>query len=580
MIDRSHGTGPLPNQTPCNEEGSLSSDLNSPAAPAQPAPSRWGAFSSVAFTIIWTASVMSNVGTAMFDTASGWLITSLDANPMTVSLVQVAVSFPLFLFTLPAGALADVIDSRRLLIAVELAILSVSVIFAGLVSLHLATPALLLATTFLLGVGGALTSPAWGSTTPLLVPKEDLDSATALNGVGFNIGRAAGPALGGLIIAAAGIAVPFWIFAASNAVIIAALIWWRKPRTAAESLPAERLVSAVRAGVRHAVNNEWLRATLMRVLAFFPFASAFMALLPLLARDQVSGGPQTYGILLGAIGVGAVGGSMALRWLKDELGPDRLVAAGSVGAAFALVLFGLAREPITAICACLVGGASWTLVLTKLYVSALTALPEWARGRGLAVFLTFIFGATTVGSAVWGKLSAMEGLPIAYFAAAACLLLAVPLTWRWKLQTGVGVDLSPATHWRAPAIPHNVENDRGPVLAVVEYRVDAANRQEFLGAVDELGHARRRDGAYAWGVYEDVADEGRFLETFTVESWLEFMHLRERVSNADETLINRVRHLLAAAPRITLSVSPKRPHRTWRTQSLGSAGGQVGKPQD
>ena len=369
------------------------------------------------------------------------------------------------------------------------------------------------------------------------MPKEELDSATALNGVGFNVGRAAGPALGGLVIAALGIAVPFWIFAASNAVIIAALIWWRKPQKAAESLPAERLVSAVRAGVRHAVNNQYLRATLMRVLAFFPFASAYLALLPLLARHQISGGPQTYGILLGAIGVGAVGGSLALRWLKDELGPDRLVAAGSVGAAFALVLFGLAHEPIMAICACLLGGASWTVVLTKLYVSAQVALPDWARGRGLAVFLTFIFGATTVGSAVWGKLSAMEGLPIAYFVAAAGVVLGIPLTWRWKLQTGVGIDFSPAAHWRAPTVARKVENNQGPVLAVVEYRVDAANRAEFLGAVDELGHARRRDGAYAWGVYEDVADVGRFVETFTIDSWLELMHQRERVTNADEMLI-------------------------------------------
>ena len=423
-----------------------------------------------------------------------------------------------------------------------------------------------------LGVAAALTSPAWGAATPLLVPRQDLDSATALNGVGFNVGRAAGPALGGMVIAAAGIAVPFWIFAASNVVIIAALIWWRNPRKASEGLPAERLVSAVRAGVRHALNNEWLRATLMRVLAFFPSATAFVALLPLLAREQISGGPQTYGILLGAIGVGAVMGSMALRWLKNELGPDRTVATGTVGAAFALVLFGLAREPITAICACLVGGAAWTLVLTKLYVSAQVALPDWARGRGLAVFLTFIFGASTIGSAVWGKLTAMEGLPLAYFAAAACLLIAVPLTWRWKLQTGVGIDFSPSTHWRAPVVSRNIENNRGPVLAVVEYRVDGANRTDFLGAVDELGHARRRDGAYGWGVYEDVAEAGRFLETFTVESWLEFMHLRQRVSNADETLMNRVRHLLAEAPQITLSVSSERPHRTWRKKGAAFEG--------
>ena len=542
----------------------MSANQNSSAAATQPVRSRWGAFGYAAFTVIWTASLVSNVGAAMFDTASGWLITSLDANPMTVSLVQVAVSLPLFLFTLPAGALADVIDSRRLLIAVELAILAVSVIFAGLVSLKLETPTLLLATTFLLGVGGALTSPAWGSTIPLLVPKEDLDGATALNGVGFNIGRAAGPALGGLVIAAFGIAVPFWIFAASNVAIIAALIWWRKPRNAAESLPAERLVSAVRAGVRHVANNSYLRATLIRVLAFFPLASAYLALLPLVARDQISGGPQVYGILLGAIGVGAVGGSLALRWLKDELGPDRLVAAGSLGTALALVLFGLAREPTTAISACLVGGAAWTIVLTKLYVSAQVTLPDWARGRGLAVFLTFIFGATTVGSAVWGKLSAMEGLQTAYFVAALGVVLGIPLTWRWKLQTGVGIDFTPAVHWRAPTVARKIENNQGPVLAVVEYRVDAANRAAFLGAVDELGHARKRDGAYAWGVYEDVADVGRFIETFTIKSWLELMHQRERVTNADETLENRVRHLLAEAPRVTFCVSSERPHRHWR----------------
>ena len=226
----------------------MSADLTPAAATAAPAPSRWGPFSHAAFTVIWTASLVSNVGTAMFDTASGWLITSLDANPVTVSLVQVAVSLPLFLFTLPAGALADVIDSRRLLIAVEVAILAVSVAFAALVSLKLATPTLLLATTFLLGVGGALTSPAWGATIPMLVPKSDLDSATAANGVGFNIGRAAGPALGGLAIAVLGIAFPFWAFALSNVGIIAALMWWRAPRKSTESLPAERLIAAVRAG--------------------------------------------------------------------------------------------------------------------------------------------------------------------------------------------------------------------------------------------------------------------------------------------------------------------------------------------
>jgi MFS family permease len=548
----------------------MSANLDSATATAKPARSRWGAFGYIAFTVIWTASLVSNVGTAMFDTASGWLITSLNADPVAVSLVQVAVSLPLFLFTLPAGALADVIDSRRLLIIVEVAILVVSVGFALLVSLRLASPALLLATTFLLGVGGALTSPAWGSTIPSLVSSDDLDSATAANGVGFNLGRALGPALGGVAIAELGIAFPFWVFALSNVGIVAALLWWRPPLKSAESLPAERLLAAVRAGIRHTANNDLLRATLIRVLAFFPFACSYLALLPLVARQQMHNGPQMYGILLAAIGIGAVLGSVALKWAKDELGPDRLVAAGSLGAAFALILFGFAREPIAAICACLLAGAAWTVVLTKLYVSAQVALPDWARGRGLAIFLTFIFGATTVGSAFWGKLSSMEGLPPAYFVSAACVLLCIPLTWRWKLATsGDGLDFSPSAHWRAPVLVRKLENNQGPVLAVVEYRVDAKNRSEFVGAIDALGHARRRDGAYAWGVYEDVGEEGRFVETFSIESWLELMHTRERVTNADEMLANRVRQFLAEAPRIRIHISSARPHRSWRKHGVG-----------
>jgi predicted MFS family arabinose efflux permease len=498
----------------------------------------------------------------MFDTASGWLITSLNADPMAVSLVQVAVSLPLFLFTLPAGALADVIDSRRLLIVVELAIVVVSAIFAALVSFGVATPIALLATTFLLGVGGALSSPAWLSTTPLLVPRRDLDSAVAANSVGFNLSRAIGPALGGVVIAAFGISTPFWVFGASNLGIIAALLWWRSPRKSAESLPAERLTSAVRTGIRHAANNRYLRATLVRALAFFPFASAYWALLPLVARSQMTQGPELYGILLGAIGVGAIGGSLALNWLKANLGPDAAVASGTLATALALLLFGLARDPFTAVGACIVAGASWTVVLTNLYVSAQVALPDWVRGRGLAIFLTVIFGATTVGSAVWGKVAGAEGLPIAHYAAAAGALLAILLTWPWKLQAGVGLDLTPSMHWRAPVVTQKVENNQGPILVTVEYRIDLKDRVAFLAALDEMGHERKRDGAYAWGLFEDTADVGRFIETFLIESWLELMHQHERVTNADRMTENQIRGLLTSAPRVTHLVASERRHRS------------------
>jgi MFS family permease len=502
----------------------------------------------------------------MFDTASGWLITSLNADPTTVSLVQVAVSLPLFLFTLPAGALADVIDPRRLLIVVELAIVVVSAIFATLVSLGLASTSALLATTFLLGVGGALSSPAWLSTTPLLVPRRDLDGAVAASTVGFNLSRAVGPALGGIVIAGFGIPTPFWIFGASNLGIIAALLWWRSPRKSAESLPAERLTSAIRTGMRHAVHNRYLRATLLRALAFFPFAAAYWALLPLVARSQMTQGPELYGALLGAIGVGAMGGSFGLNALKARIGPNGGVALGSLTTAFALVLFGLARDPITAVCACLVAGASWTIVLTNLYVSAQIALPDWVRGRGLAIFLTVIFGATTVGSAAWGQIAGIEGLSIAHFAAAAGVVLAIPLTWRWKLQTGVGIDLSPSMHWRAPVVTQKVDNNQGPILVTIEYRIEAEDRREFLDALDELGHERKRDGAYAWGLFEDTADIGRFVETYLIESWLELMHLHERVTNADRMLEDQIRRLLTGPPKVTHLIASERRHRSWRTR--------------
>jgi MFS family permease len=209
---------------------------------------------------------------------------------------------------------------------------------------------------------------------------------------------------------------------------------------------------------------------LVRTLAFFPFASAYWALLPLVARGQLTQGPQLYGVLLGAIG-----GSFVLGWLRAKLGPDRLVAFGTLATTLALILFGLARDRATVFCACLIAGAAWTVILTSLYVSAQVALPDWVRGHGLAILLTAIFGAMTAGSIVWGQIAGVAGLPIALLAAAAGAALAIPLTWRWKLQTAIGIDLTPSMHWLTPVARQKVENDAGPVLVTVEYRRVAAS---------------------------------------------------------------------------------------------------------
>lgn len=547
-------------------------DPKSSATSNAPAASPWGAFGHLPFTVIWIASTISLIGIAMYDTASGWLMTTLNADPLAVSSVQIATTLPMFLFTLPAGALADIIDPRRFLIIVSAGIAALMATFAALVSLDLATPFSLLLTTFVLSGAWALNAPAWLSITPMLVPRPELDGAIAASSIGYNISRVVGPALGGLAIVVLGMAAPFWAFAATNVIAIAALTWWRSPRRSAETLPAERLTSAVRTGFRHAANNEHLRATLVRTVAIYPFASAYLALLPLIARQQIGQGPQFYGVLLCAISVGAIAGAFAVKRLKDRLGPDRIVAFGSLGIAIALVLFGLAREPALALCASVVAGASWIIVLTSLYVSAQYALPDWVRGRGLAIFLTVIFGAMTVGSAAWGKIAAMGGIPMTQFIAAAGAILAIPLTWPWKLQTGAALDLTPSMHWQPPNFKRKVENDQGPVMVSVEYRVDSKNLSEFLGLLDELGHERKRDGAFAWGIFEDAVDEGRYVETFLIESWLELRHLRERVTNADRMLEDRVRGLLTDAPHATFLIAAERHGglRKWHALRSGS----------
>jgi MFS family permease len=492
----------------------------------------------------------------MYNAASGWLMTSLNPDPLTVSMVQAATSLPMFLFALPSGALADIADKRRLLLFVEVAVTAVAAAFAALVWSGLATPGNLLLFMFLIGAGSALMAPAWQSIVPQLVPKRDLTPAVAANSVGFNISRAVGPALGGVIAAGLGIAAPFWLNAASNLGIIGALVWWRAAQGSTRPLPAERFGRAIHAGFRYARYNPHFRAALMRAVGFFLFASAYWALLPLVARNRISGGPEIYGILLGAIGGGAVGAALGLPWLKAHLGPDRLVAAGTLGTALALTLFGLARDLMMALIASLIAGVSWITVLASLNVSAQFALPDWVRGRGLAMFVTVVFGAMTLGSAVWGKIAGIVDLPVAHFIAAVGALLAVPLTWRWKLQTGSRIDLTPSMHWPAPLITHEIEHDQGPVLVVVEYRIDSGNREKFLAALGNFAQERRRDGAYEWGVFEDASEEGRFLETFLVESWLEHLRQHERVTQADRVLQDAVhRFHVQGTPTVTHYIS-------------------------
>ena len=515
----------------------MSESQRQPATPAAESPpariSYWSALRQPTFRVIWVATIVSNVGGWVSSAAAGWLMTSLNPSPLAVSLVQVMSNLPMFALALPAGALADMVDQRRLLIVAELAIMASTMAFAILVSTHLITPTTLLVMTALTSAAAAVSFPAWQTVVSQLVPKQELPAAVALNSLGINISRAVGPALGGFLVSAFGFGLPFWVDTFSNAGVIGALFRWRRPTRRGSTLPRERIGSALRVGLRHARYNPHLSATLIRTAAFFVTASAYWALLPLAALRQASGGATLYGGLLGMIGAGAIAGALILPPLKERLGADRLMAGCAVGTALAMVLFGIARNAGTFVAASALAGIFWIGAVSSLNLSAQVALPEWVRGRGLAVFATVMFGALSLGGLLWGKLAEMGGTSATLLAAAATAALTIPLTWRWKLQTGAGVDFTPSQHWPAPITTHAIEQDRGPVMVTIEYRIDPKNRGRFLQAMYRYSRARRRDGAYDWRLFEDPAEDGKFVETFMTDSWLEHLRLHARVTKAD-----------------------------------------------
>jgi len=552
-----------------NRADDLTSELNAdPSARPSDEP-RLSLLHNSPFMVILIATCCSSVGLAMFDTGSAWMMTSLNPSPRLVSAVQVATTLPLFLLTLPAGALTDVVDPRRLLILTQTLAVAISVVFAATVSVGLAGPRALLTTSFLMGLCGALAAPAWLLVTTLLVRTSELDGAVAIDTAGYNVARAIGPAIAGYAIAKLSIAVPFWCCCLGNLALLAALIWWRAPRKAKETLPAERLISAMTTGLRYVRFSREMDATLIRAIAFFPFASAYLALLPLVARGETGNGAEVYGELMAAVGVGSITATFALSRLKKRLGANGQAALGALGTVAALFLLAAAREPILSLTASFIYGAASIIALTTFFVSAQTALPEWVRGRGLAIFLTVYFGALTLGSAVWGEVATAKGVPFALWAAGVGAAIGLGLTWAWKLQTSETQDLTPSMRWRAPSFANRVADDEGPILAIIEYLIDPAESAAFLAVMQDVSLERKRDGAYAWHMFEDPNHSGKMVETFLIHSLLELRYRETRFTKADAMIEDRAREFWKAPVESRFLVAPQRRGRShwWRRRN-------------
>ncbi|WP_420335314.1 MFS transporter [Roseibium sp.] len=518
----------------------------------------WAPFQSLPFAMLWTATVVSNVGTWMHDVGAGWLMTTLSPSPVMVSLVQAATTLPVFLFALVAGAVADIVDRRRLLLIVNLLMGVVAGLFAVVVASGQATVELLLLFTFLLGTGAAFVAPAWQAIVPSLVPKKDLSSAVALNSMGINISRAIGPALAGVLITAVGLASPFALNALSFVGILAALVFWKPEHKTEKKLPPEPVFSAIQTGVRYALHSPALKSTLLRAIAFFLFASAYWAMLPLIAKDLLSGGPGLYGMLLGCVGGGAVLGALLLPKIRKRLGADNTVAAGTIGTALVLAVFALVPSAFAAYAISLLAGFSWIAVLSSLNVSAQASLPEWVRARGLSIYLTVFFGSMSLGSVIWGQVASFAGIPTALLAAAIFLLVMLALVRRVPLTSVGSLDLTPSAHWPAPIVSDELAADRGPVMILIDYQVKAQDTDAFLKAVRRFSAQRRRDGAVDWNIFQDAEDAEHWTESFVVSSWLDHMRQHDRVTRTDADLQEDLRkfHQGPDAPRVRHLLTP------------------------
>lgn len=502
------------------------------------------------FAVLWVATILGNIGSFMRDVASAWLATDLSSSPAAVATIQAAATLPVFLLAIPAGVLSDILDRRRFLIVIQIALAAVSGTLAFLSWQNGLTIEILIALAFAGGIGAAMMGPTWQSIVPELVPQNTLRQAVALNGLGVNIARAIGPAMGGLLLAAFGAAATYCADLVSYVFVIGALIWWKRPVQPSDPL-REHFFSAFRAGLRFTRAHSKLHIVLLRAAVHFAFGSSVWALLPLVAKQLLHGGAGLYGVLLGAVGAGAILGALSMPTLQKRLDGDGVILASAI--ATAVVMAGLSFAPPVwlALPLLLVLGAAWILALTTLGGAAQAILPNWVRGRALAVYQMVFNGALAGGSLLWGFVAQAMGTPHALLIAAVGLVVAALLLHRIRLPRGEE-DLGPARHWPEPEMADDIAHDRGPVMILIEYCIPAANRDAFLRAVHRLSEERLRDGAFNWGVMEDPANPELLTEWFLVESWAEHLRQHRRVPNADADLQRDVAgfHVASEPPRV------------------------------
>lgn len=509
----------------------------SPAAPAALTPLRHPVFRAV-----WSATILANLGALIQSVGAAWLMISIAQSADMVALVQASTALPVMLLSLVAGALADNRDRRLVMLGTQYFMLIVSVVLAAFAWAGLITPWLLLLFTFLIGCGSAFNSPAWQASVGDMVPRPELPGAVALNSVGFNIARSVGPAIGGAIVAAAGAAAAFAVNAASYVALIVVLARWH-PVSVPAILPRESLGAAMAAGIRYVSMSPAIRTVLLRSAVFGAGSSGLMALMPLVAKDLLGGGPLVYGLLLGAFGVGAVAGAIGAATLRQAFSTETMVRVGCIAFAVAAVIAGLSRHLPVTMAGLLLAGAGWVLVLATFNVAVQLAAPRWVVARALSLYQMAAFGGIAGGSWLWGVVAERESIMFSLLACAAVLFGCAALGALRPLAQSKDLDLDPLRHWQEPQTAVPVDSRTGPVVITIEYIIRDADQMRFLAAMSERRRIRRRDGALNWRLLRDLSDPELWIERYETPTWLDYLRLNNRITRHDAVIPESLRAL-------------------------------------
>ncbi|WP_231559007.1 MFS transporter [Paracoccus sp. PAMC 22219] len=500
------------------------------------------------FRLLWSATLVSNFGGLVQAVGAAWLMTQLTDSATLIALVQASNTLPIMLLAIGAGALADIFDRKTLLMG--------ALIFMALVSLALAavawtgglTPWLLLGFTFLLGAGQAVYNPPWQASMGDLVDRKDLPAAVSLNSVGFNLMRSVGPAAGGLIVATLGASAAFAVNALSYLPLLGAMSQW-KPKLAPRVTTPEPFMAAMGAGLRYVA----LSPNLLRVMtrgALFGFAAiAVLALLPLVAKSHPEGGSLLFGGLLGCYGVGAIGGALLNPRIRARLNNENVVRMAFAGFAIAALVLGQTESVWLHAAAMLPAGASWVLALSLFNVTVQLSTPRWVVARALALYQMATFGGMAAGAWIWGMVAGAQGLDTALTAAGACCCWAPPSGSGCGREFGA-VDLDPVNRFREPALMLDLRGRSGPIMVMVDYRIDQPDVPEFLRLMQRRRNIRRRDGARNWSLLRDLEHPDQWSESYHIATWDEYVrhNLRRTKSDAEVAVALRALHKGDADP--------------------------------